>query len=488
MRLAHERHTVVESLKDRRVLAFGLLYFTMVVNVYGLSFWVGEIVDKVGGLSDVGKGFVTAIPYTVAIVGLVAISRYSDRTGARKPVAAVSMLVAAAAFALSTVVSPVAAIACLAVGLFFLLGAHPVFWAMPAAFLSGAAAAAGIALINSIGNLGGFVGPYLVGLMKDATGSTDGGLIALSLHPRGRLVPGHARRARPRDRDRAERAHRPLRARAGPGRGGRAGAVSEIGVIADDLTGALGSAARLRRGGLEPVVVWRPEDLPDAFNPRAVVVDMRTRDSPAGPRATAREWAQRLRERGCARYEQRIDSTLRGEPAEELAGLLEGADLQDALVVAVPAWPDAGRVCVGGRQRARGTGREVEVAPALFGGAPAEVVRPEALAERVRAGATRRFVVDGESDEDLRAAAHAVDGLREAVVTASPGGWLQYHPIAARAGAEFVLVVLSSNTELNHRQLAALWAARDVVGVAALPAARAGVGPACRRRGTGARC
>ena len=69
----------------------------------------------------------------------------------------------------------------LAVGLFFLLGAHPVFWAMPAALLSGPAAAAGIALVNSIGNLGGFVGPYLVGVMKDATGSTDGGLITLAV-------------------------------------------------------------------------------------------------------------------------------------------------------------------------------------------------------------------------------------------------------------------------------------------------------------------
>jgi nitrate/nitrite transporter NarK len=75
----------------------------------------------------------------------------------------------------------VAAIAALAVGLFFLLGAHPVFWSMPAALLSGSAAAAGIALINSIGNLGGFVGPYLVGLMKDATGSTDGGLVTLAV-------------------------------------------------------------------------------------------------------------------------------------------------------------------------------------------------------------------------------------------------------------------------------------------------------------------
>ena len=107
------------------------------------------------------------------------------------------------AFALSTVVSPVAAIAALAVGLFFLLGAHPVFWTMPAALLSGTAAAAGIALINSIGNLGGFVGPYLVGLMKDATGSTDGGLLTLAADPRDRRVAGHARRARPGARARA---------------------------------------------------------------------------------------------------------------------------------------------------------------------------------------------------------------------------------------------------------------------------------------------
>jgi ACS family tartrate transporter-like MFS transporter len=181
-RLAAERHgSVWEAMKDGRVLAFGLLYFCMVVNVYGLSFWVGEIVDNIPGLSEVGKGFVTAIPYAVAIVGLVVISRRSDRTGDRKGHVTVCLAVAAVAFVISTVVSPVAAIAALAVGLFFLLGAHPVFWTMPAALLSGTAAAAGIALINSIGNIGGFVGPYLVGLVEDATGSTDGGLIALAL-------------------------------------------------------------------------------------------------------------------------------------------------------------------------------------------------------------------------------------------------------------------------------------------------------------------
>jgi D-galactonate transporter len=179
-RTERESHSVGGALKDRRVLAFGLLYFCMVVNVYGISFWVGEIVGQIGGLSDVSKGFVTAIPYTVAIFGLVLISRRSDRTGERKLHTAIPLGVAAVAFAVSTVVSPVLAVAMLAVGLFFLLGAHPVFWAMPAALLSGTAAAAGIALINSIGNVGGFVGPYLVGLMKDATGSTDGGLVTLA--------------------------------------------------------------------------------------------------------------------------------------------------------------------------------------------------------------------------------------------------------------------------------------------------------------------
>jgi D-threonate/D-erythronate kinase len=235
--------------------------------------------------------------------------------------------------------------------------------------------------------------------------------------------------------------------------------VTAIGVLADDLTGARGSAARLRAGGLDPVLVWRPEDLPAGFRPRGVVVDMRTRDAPGGPRAVAAAWAARLRELGCERYEQRIDSTLRGHPREELDGLLEGAGLLDPVVVAVPAWPDAGRVCVGGVQR--GAAREIDVAEVLFGG-PAEIVRPDGLLAAVERGATR-IVVDGETDADLLAAARAVAALERPVVTASPGAWLQYHPLAAHADTGFVLVVLGSNTGLNHRQLAALTVAREIV-------------------------
>jgi D-threonate/D-erythronate kinase len=194
---------------------------------------------------------------------------------------------------------------------------------------------------------------------------------------------------------------------------------------------------------------------------------MRTRDAPGGPRATAARWAERLAALGCVRFEQRIDSTLRGAPGEELAGLLDGAGLRDPVVVAVPAFPDAGRTCVGGRQRAAGTSREVEVAPALYGDAATEVVAPEELGDRVRVGASARFVVDGSSDDDLRAAAAAVPALEDegvALVTCSPGAWLRHHPRAASPGAEFALVVLGSNTALNHRQLAALRDARKVVG------------------------
>jgi uncharacterized protein YgbK (DUF1537 family) len=116
-------------------------------------------------------------------------------------------------------------------------------------------------------------------------------------------------------------------------------------------------------------------------------------------------------------------------------------------------------VCRGGVQC--GARREIDVAQVLFE-APAAAVRPDQLEARVRAGA-RRLVVDGETDADLEAAARAVGALDGAVVTASPGAWLRFHPLAEQAGAAFGLVVLGSNTELNHRQLAALRRRDDVV-------------------------
>ena len=96
----------------------------------------------------------------------------------------------------------------------------------------------------------------------------------------------------------------------------------EIGVLTDDLAGALASAARLRVNGLRPRVVWNETDVPATAD--ALVVDMRTRDRAEDPGRQARRWAAYLRAVGCRRFELRIDSTLRGSPAAELEGMLGG--------------------------------------------------------------------------------------------------------------------------------------------------------------------
>ncbi|HZV49837.1 MAG TPA: four-carbon acid sugar kinase family protein [Candidatus Dormibacteraeota bacterium] len=246
--------------------------------------------------------------------------------------------------------------------------------------------------------------------------------------------------------------------------------VCHIGVLADDLTGSLASAARLVARGLHPAILWERRS-PGAEHD-ALVADMRTRDRPIEPMEAAGGWGAFLRDLGCRHLELRSDSTLRGHTALELRGLLSGAGLEDAWVVAVPAFPDAGRVTRGGRQRLAGVstppGFDVDVAAVLFPGqlaagiglgtvergAPAIVAEVEAAAAR----GVRRFVVDATCEQHLAAAAEAV-GLLEAagrrLVTISPGAWLRYHPARARPPA-FLLLVVASPSEQNRAQLAAL--------------------------------
>jgi uncharacterized protein YgbK (DUF1537 family) len=232
-------------------------------------------------------------------------------------------------------------------------------------------------------------------------------------------------------------------------------------VLADDLTGAMASAVRLRRGGFQASVTWdRERALPPGD---AVVVDMRTRDSERSPEREAGVWAARLHQSGCRRYELRIDSTLRGAPALELAGLVRGAELGEPVVVAVPAFPAAGRITVRGRQHVI-DGPVSDVAAVVFPGSrvctvPVETVEAgvhatvEELAAAVQRG-YRRFVIDATVDEHLSRAALAVEQLRaqdDAIVTASPGAWLSFFPRLQRAS--FVLVVLGSATRANRLQL-----------------------------------
>jgi D-galactonate transporter len=179
-RQAVRDYSVRQSLVDPRVLGLSLVYFGAVATNYGLSFFLPQIV-KAFGLNVFLTTLVSAAPYAVGVIGMVWWGRRSDRVVERRFHAAFPLFVAAAGIALSTALdSPTLKMLSLCVAGFGIFANLPVFWTLPTAFLSGAAAAAGIAVINSIGNLAGFAGPFAMGWIKDHTGSYAGGLLLLA--------------------------------------------------------------------------------------------------------------------------------------------------------------------------------------------------------------------------------------------------------------------------------------------------------------------
>jgi ACS family tartrate transporter-like MFS transporter len=179
-RQALRDYSVGQALIDPRVLGLGLVYFGAVATNYGLSFFLPQIV-KAFGLNTFLTTLVSATPYAVGLIGMVWWGRRSDRTVERRFHAAFPLFVAAAGIAVSTALNdPTLKMISLCVAGFGIFACLPVFWTLPTAFLSGAAAAAGIAVINSIGNLAGFAGPFAMGWIKDHTGSYAGGLLLLA--------------------------------------------------------------------------------------------------------------------------------------------------------------------------------------------------------------------------------------------------------------------------------------------------------------------
>ena len=171
---------IVETLLNPKVLGLALVYFGAVACNYGIGFFLPQIV-KGFGLTNFNTGLVTAIPYVVGVVAIVCWGRRSDQKQERKFHCASALALASVGIAASTFLpDPTLKMLALSVAAFGVFGCLPVFWTLPTSFLSGAAAAGGIAAINSIGNLSGFAGPYLVGAIKDATGSFDGGLLCLA--------------------------------------------------------------------------------------------------------------------------------------------------------------------------------------------------------------------------------------------------------------------------------------------------------------------
>ena len=167
---------------DPRVWMMSLIYFAFVMGQYGLTFWMPTLVKNAGVKDTLMVGVLSAIPYVCAAITMVLIGRSADARRERRWHLVVPALMGAVGFAVvATAGNNVAlSIVFLSLAAAGVLTCAPLFWSLPTAFLQGTAAAAGIAAINSVGNLAGFVSPYMIGALKDMTGSTSAGMYALA--------------------------------------------------------------------------------------------------------------------------------------------------------------------------------------------------------------------------------------------------------------------------------------------------------------------
>lgn len=167
-----------KALSHPRMLALAFVYFGIVYGLYAVGFFLPTIVagfaQQYGSeLSIIGRGVVTAVPWAVAAVVMVPWARHADRTGERVWHVAIPAIVGGVSIpAALYMANPYLAMLAITLSTCSIMCAMPVFWALPSEFLTGTAAAAGIALINSLGNLSGFGGPYVTGWLTDLTGSS----------------------------------------------------------------------------------------------------------------------------------------------------------------------------------------------------------------------------------------------------------------------------------------------------------------------------
>jgi ACS family tartrate transporter-like MFS transporter len=175
--------TLRQALSDPRVIALAFVYFAIVIGGYGLDFFQPTLIKEAfPGASSKIVGVINAVPQLAAALVMVAYARSSDRTGGHRTHVAIALWWAAAGLVLASLPLPAGvALAALALSVSGRWSAVAPFWGLSTAFLSGTAAAGAIALINSVGNLGGFAGPYIMGWLKDATGDYRIGLRVLAL-------------------------------------------------------------------------------------------------------------------------------------------------------------------------------------------------------------------------------------------------------------------------------------------------------------------
>jgi nitrate/nitrite transporter NarK len=187
--IAADQHEKVDHgsfgaiLKDGRLWLGIVVYFCIVMGQYGLTFFLPTLIKTAGIKGVLNIGLFTAIPYGAAVICMILIGRRSDKTRERRWHLVIPMymgVVGLVGSALAGTTNTEIAVAFLTLAAAGVLTATPLFWALPTSFLTGASAAAGIAAINSVGNLSGFAAPFLIGAIKDATGSSNIGLYVIS--------------------------------------------------------------------------------------------------------------------------------------------------------------------------------------------------------------------------------------------------------------------------------------------------------------------
>lgn len=167
-------HSLLGALKTPGFLMLGLVYFLIQVSSYGLNFWAPHMIRTSGITSSTTIGLLTAVPYLCGAIAMVIVGRVSDRSGERRKFVIGLMALASVGFFCAGVFDKQTAMLVLALAMMGagVVAAIPAFWALPPKLVTGAGAAAGIALINTLGQLGGIVSPVVVGRVKDLTGST----------------------------------------------------------------------------------------------------------------------------------------------------------------------------------------------------------------------------------------------------------------------------------------------------------------------------
>ncbi|MBA5851174.1 MFS transporter [Clostridium sp. cel8] len=177
-----KKYTLWQALSDKTVLKLCFIYFMWVTGFWGFGFWLPTVLKSISGLSNSSVSFLIIIPMSAALIGFIFNGNSASKTGERKWHIAIPLFIGAIGMAFGTLVSnPIISFifTCItAVGVYIGMG---VWWSVPVSFLSGPAAAGATGLINSVGNLGGFTGPYLVGFIKTATGSYSAAYMYLAI-------------------------------------------------------------------------------------------------------------------------------------------------------------------------------------------------------------------------------------------------------------------------------------------------------------------